>query len=64
MDDQDIGFIYNEAQYYILKQKFDDAIDILEKIKVRQDLILLIDLILIWESSKMVNYYWMKLKRY
>ena len=37
LDDQDIGFIYNEAQYYILKQKFDDAIDILKKIKIRQD---------------------------
>ena len=45
LDDQDIGFIYNEAQYYILKQKFNDAINILKKNKEKlRFLILLIDL--------------------
>ena len=45
LDDQDIGFIYNEAQYYILKKKFNDAINILIKNKEKlRFLILLIDL--------------------
>ena len=45
LNNQDIGFIYNEVQYYILKQKFDDAIDILKKHKDKtRFLILLIDL--------------------
>ena len=29
------GFIYNKAQFYILKEKFNEAIEILKKIKVR-----------------------------
>jgi len=45
LDNKDIGFIYNQAQYYILKQKFDDAINILKKNKEKSRfLILLIDL--------------------
>ena len=45
LDNQDLGFIYNEVQYYILKQNFDKAIDILKKHKQKSRfLILLIDL--------------------
>ncbi len=45
LDEQDLGFIYNKAQYYIFKQKFDEAIEILEKHKNNSRfLVLLVDL--------------------
>ena len=45
LDEQDLGFVYNKAQYYIFKQKFDEAIEILEKHKNNSRfLVLLIDL--------------------
>ena len=45
LDEQDLGFIYNKAQYYIFKQKFDKAVEILEKHKNNSRfLVLLVDL--------------------
>ena len=45
LDDQDIGFIYNEAQYYIFKEKFDKAIELLKNHKDKPKfLIILIEL--------------------